>query len=361
VELFSVRLTPLVIVIGLMVMAVWVGNLVAGLIAHASLASTMAVLYRRVLGGDLRALERLPRVGQVPWRWRPTAPRMISLAVITLLAAGLVGVGLVQTLDFDDRVEITAHRGGGSEVPENTLAAIEQGIAAGADWIEVDVQESSDGVVMVVHDSDLKRLAGKPVKIWEATAEELRRINLAGDRDAPLAARRMPTLREVLELCRGKAGVNIELKYYGHERALEAGVAEVVEATGMTEQVVAMSLKMDAVRKLKRLRPGWRVGLLTAVTVSDLTRSEADFLAVKSSLASRSFVQQAHRSGKAVAAWTLNDPYSISLMASRGVDQLITDRPGLARQVIQEREEMMPLERLGLEIAHALGVKPAPR
>ena len=120
-----------------------------------------------------------------------------------------------------------------------------------------------------------------------------------------------------------------------------------------------MSLESKGIAKVKSLRPDWTVGLLTAVSAGDLTRAKADFLAVNSKLATRGFIQAAHRRDKTVSAWTVNDAYAMSAMISRGVDNLITDYPALARQVLAERKQMSPLERLMVEMAFYLGANPA--
>ncbi|MFG0335843.1 MAG: glycerophosphodiester phosphodiesterase, partial [Maioricimonas sp. JB049] len=165
-----------------------------------------------------------------------------------------------------------------------------------------------------------------------------------------------PTLMEVLETCRGRIGVNIELKYYGHDVDLERKVVELVEQTGMTDQVVIMSLEARALRRIRTLRPGWTVGLLTAVAAGDLTRADADFLAVSTRLATSAFIRAAHRRGKKVHVWTVNDAHSMSTLISRGVDNIITDEPALARRVLEERARLSPVERALLELTILFGI-----
>jgi glycerophosphoryl diester phosphodiesterase len=273
--------------------------------------------------------------------------------------AGVVGAAAIHSFDLEDKVQITAHRGGAGVAPENTLAAIRQAIEDRTDWIEIDVQESKDGVVMVAHDSDLAKVARNPVKIWEATAEELRAIDIGVYFGEEFKGERMPTLEEVLQMCKGRVRVNIELKYYGHTQELENRVTELVERFKMESEIVVMSLESKGIEKVKSLRPDWTVGLLTAVAAGDLTRAKADFLAVNSKLATRGFVQAAHRRNKTVSAWTVNDACAMSAMISRGVDNLITDYPALARQVLAERQQMSPMERLMVEVAFYLGGKPS--
>lgn len=197
-----------------------------------------------------------------------------------------------------------------------------------------------------------------PVKIWDATADELQSIDIGSYFGPQFKGERVPTLEEVLKVCKGKVGVNIELKYYGHTQDLETRVIELVERFQMESEIVVMSLESKGIQKVKSLRPAWTTGLLTEVVVGDLTHAKADFLAVKSSIASRGFVEAAHNCNKTVSTWTVNDGYAMSAMISRGVDNLITDYPSVARRVLAERQEMSPLERQMVELAFYLGVKP---
>jgi len=150
----------------------------------------------------------------------------------------------------------------------------------------------------------------------------------------------------VLELCRNRAHVVIELKYYGHNQMLEQRVADIVGETDMTDQIIAMSLNADVAHTMKSLRPDWTVGLLTATAMGDLTTVDADFLAVHSKMATSAFIRRAHAAGTDVYVWTVNDHLNMFRMMTAGVDGLITDEPALARRVIETRAEMSSAERL---------------
>ena len=280
-----------------------------------------------------------------------------ALLIGGVLVAGFLGHSVVNSFQVEDDVVITAHRGGAVKGPENTLAAIEQAVADGTDWVEIDVQESLDGVVMVAHDSDLKKVAGEPVKIWEATAQELRQIDIGSYFGPEFSDQRVPTLDEVLKVASGRVNVNIELKYYGHDQDLERKVVDLVEANDMQDHIVIMSLKQAGLDKIKKLRPDWTCGLLTAVSIGDLSLANADFLAVHESLATPRFVQQVHSRGKEVAAWTLNDAITISRMLSRGIDNVITDDVVLVKDVLAQRRRMSSMERNLMELAVYFGVE----
>lgn len=283
---------------------------------------------------------------------------LVGGGLAAAIVAAFIGSWSLKAAQFDDQVEIMAHRGASSVAPENTMAAYRQAIADGADWIEIDVQETADGEVVVMHDSDFMKLASNPLKIWDATREDLVDIDIGSWFDPKFSNERVPTLREVLQLCKDKIGVNIELKYYGHDQQLEQRVIDIVEQEGMVGQIMVMSLKPAGVNKTKALRPDWTCGLLLSVYVGNLEKINADFLAVNANFASRSFVNRAHQSGKKVFVWTVNDAALMSQVMNCKVDGILTDRPDLAKAVVAERAEMTNVERLLTEIAILVGQPP---
>jgi glycerophosphoryl diester phosphodiesterase len=288
---------------------------------------------------------------------RPVLRRTLLIGLL-IAAVPLLG-GLTDLLahETDDEIQIIAHRGAAGARPENTMAAFKLAIKEKATWVELDVQESADGEVIVMHDSDYMKSAGMNLKTWDATMEALADIDIGSWFDPEYAAERTPLLRDVLELAKDSGtGVLVELKYYGHDEMLEQRVADVVEETGMTDQIRAMSLKYEAVQKTKALRPDWAVGLLATATVGDLPALEADFLAVNMATASVGLVRDARAVGKEVYVWTVNDPLSMSHMASLGVSGLITDEPALAREVLEQRAALSAAERLVLALGSELGL-----
>ena len=218
--------------------------------------------------------------------------------------------------------------------------------------------ESADGKVVVIHARDLMRVGRNPLQVADGTAAEIQAVDIGTWFDARFAAERVPTLEEVLELCRDRANVLIELKSYGREVRLEERVVEIVERLGMQDQITAMSLKRSMVARLKELRPGWRVGLLTARALGDLTRMNADFLAVNHALVTPDFVRRAHAAGQDVYVWTVNDTLNMSRFMSHGVDGLITDYPVRARDALAQRSERGAAQRLLIAAAFWIGVEP---
>ena len=354
-------LAVLVLLLGLQVLA-WVAlNFFASALSLASLATVIAQLQERLLPEltDISWREGLGRESRTPLAPRWSTGKLIATGLVAALVAAAAGHWLVRDIAAEDAAIIIAHRGAAGAAPENTLSAVRRAIEDGTDWVEIDVQESRDGEVVVVHDSDFMKLAGNPLKIWEGDLAEIQQIDIGSWFAPEFSSERAPTLRQVLAETRGRATLLIELKYYGHDEALEQRVVDVVEEMGMADEVIAMSLHLPGVTKLKALRPQWTVGLLAATAVGDLSRLDVDFLAVNAGMATPAFIRRANSAGKPVYVWTVNDALSMTSWLSRGVDGLITDEPAMAREVMAQRAQLGPTERLLLSASLFFG-KPVP-
>lgn len=276
---------------------------------------------------------------------------VLALLVLGLLVSALVAWQLLGQVRYEDDTVVIAHRGASFAAPENTIAAIKGAIESGAHWVEIDVQETVDGEVVVIHDSDLKKVGGVSLTVARSTLEELQAVDIGSWFDPQFSAERIPTLDEVLALCRDRIKVNIELKYYGSQVMLEQRVVDSVERQGMADQVVVMSLSLEGIREMRRLRPNWKMGLLTSVAVGNLGALDLDFLAINARFASRQAIRRLHKQGRQVLVWTVNDPVGMSVMATRGVDGIITDEPAMAMSVMTQRQELEPAERLLMQLA----------
>jgi glycerophosphoryl diester phosphodiesterase len=195
------------------------------------------------------------------------------------------------------------------------------------------------------------------MKVWEHTAAELRTVDIGSHKGPEFKDERVATLAEALATCKGKSGVLVELKSYGHNDRLEEKVAAIVEAAGMEKDCMYMSLDHYQVAKMKRLRPSWRVGVLSAKALGDITSLGADFVAVEARMANARFVRRAHRAKQDVYVWTVNDPSWMLAAMSYGVDGLITDKPALAREVVARRAQMSDAQRFAVALLVRAGAR----
>lgn len=342
------NLTTLAAILGLLGLIWAVLNFLVAALNLAGFSLVIAELYEQFTATPIELPTPTAVAGKQRFSgWTPARIGLVSAVVI--LASGAVLMVMLKSVSLDDEVLVIAHRGAAGAAPENTLASINQAIADGADWIEIDVQESRDGEVVVVHDSDFMKLAGDPIKVWEGDLGRLQSIDIGSWFDPRFKDERVPTLAQVLEIIKdANSRLVIELKYYGHDQQLEQRVVDLVEAADMADSVAIMSLKLDGVNKLKALRPDWTGGLLAATSVGDITRLNADFLAVNQNMANPAFIRRAHKAGKQVFVWTVNDPLSLSHWMSMGVDGVITDEPAMARKILAQRADLSPAQRLML-------------
>jgi glycerophosphoryl diester phosphodiesterase len=270
----------------------------------------------------------------------------VVAAVAFLIVSVVASVVLVNSLQLDDEVIITAHRAGAVKAPENTLAAIEQAIVDGAHFAEIDVQETADGEIVVLHDTDLLRLAGVDRKVWEMTYDEISRLDVGSWFSAEFAGERVPTLREAMQAARGRLKLNIELKPHGRDKALVESVVQAIEEEGFESECIVTSLHYASVLRTKQLNPRLRVGYIVFETIGRIGKLDVDILSLNSRLATQAIVAAVKKQDKEIHVWTVNDKVAMSELIDLGVDGIITDRPDLLVRVLEERSEMSQAERL---------------
>jgi glycerophosphoryl diester phosphodiesterase len=338
----------LVPVIGLLFLGLTVCQFIVSIAATASFSSLVMILYgiSNPLLGELNLKQTGGINGRTNQNARASGTRMIVGAVVFFIVASITGFLLLSRADIEDRTEIVAHRGASGSAPENTMSAIEHAISGGAHWVEIDVQRSADDRVVVVHDRDLVRIGNVPLVVSQTPYAQLAQIDVGSWFDPRFSDQRIPTLEDVLERCKSKIKVNIELKYYAWDPHLAGRVIALVEKFRMQSEVVVMSLRPQALEQVKRERPDWQVGLLAAATLTDLAGVDVNFLAVHSKMVNPGFVRRIHRNGKTIQVWTVNDTVGMTKMFGMGVDALITDEPVRAVQLLAQRAGMNPMERM---------------
>lgn len=289
-----------------------------------------------------------------PWA-RPLALLAIAAVLIGPLA---VWSDLPRRLAARPPVRITAHRGHSGAAPENTLSAIRKAAESGAEYAEIDVQRTADGVAVLLHDRDLMRVAGDPRRVGRITLDELKALDVGRSFDARFAGERAPTLAEAIRLARGRLRLNVELKYDGPDPGLAPEVERVIREEGFAPDCLVTSFDADALRELKRLDPDLRTGLIVAFALGDVGRLDHEVLSVRADWLSDGLLRAAHREGKEVHVWTVNDERAMARLIERGVDNVITDHPDVMARVRAEWSQLTAPERLVLASRLLLGVGP---
>ncbi|UCD23961.1 MAG: glycerophosphoryl diester phosphodiesterase membrane domain-containing protein, partial [Gemmatimonadota bacterium] len=215
--------------VGMVVFLSGVANFVLSFLGAALLGLLVVRLYVS-LGGSGEVTTPSP---SAPESSRPRKIGSLRRTIIwgssgAIVATVVTAIATVRSIPTEDTTQVTAHRGSSIAAPENTLAAVQRSITDGADWVEIDAQEIADGTVIVFHDGDLRRVAGVSLRTREASYEELSQIDIGSWHSPQYADQRIPTLEQVLELCKDRIRVNIELKYYGTGGNLEQRVIDIV-------------------------------------------------------------------------------------------------------------------------------------
>ncbi|MDO5135582.1 MAG: glycerophosphodiester phosphodiesterase [Eubacteriales bacterium] len=236
-----------------------------------------------------------------------------------------------------NNTKIWAHRGASGYMPENTMEAFELAIRQNADGIELDVQMSKDGELMILHDETVDRVTDQKGFLKDFTKEQLKSMRVAPDRDGAGICR-IPTLFEVLDLMRGTdMTVNIELKnsIFLYQN-LEERVFALVKELGMEERVIYSTFNHYSVRKMREMEPEARIGLLLCDGIVDAPayarRLGAD--AIHPSvyhLWYPGFVEQVRQEGLELHVWTANTSQEFALLKGAGTDAVITNYPDQAR------------------------------
>lgn len=237
---------------------------------------------------------------------------------------------------------VTFHRGDCTVAPENTLPAFRSAILKGGDRIELDVQMTSDGVVVVTHDSNLKRCTGKNAKVYDLTYAEVAQLDAGRWFSSRFADTRIPTLEQVLQLCRGRIGLNVEIKPSAATPALEAETVRLLREYGFdSSNCVITSQSYETLHKVKALAPEYPTGYILALGVGNYyDLPDADFFSVETTFITSGMVNAVHLRGKTVSAWTIDREKVATHMLELGVDDLITDKPDMVQDLLARNQQV---------------------
>lgn len=231
---------------------------------------------------------------------------------------------------------VMAHRGLSADAPENTLYAFSDAISVGADFIELDVQQTRDGVLVVMHDSNLKRTTGVNKDIWDVDYADIQNLDAGSWFDPAYANARIPTLEETLQFVDKRAKLNIEIKPTKHGTdTLEQDVAELITQYQYTDACYVTSFSYGSLKKVKEVNPEIRTGYLMSVAYGQFySLKYADAFSLNKVFVTSQVVNAAHQQGKQIFAWTVNSMSEVRSLCNLHVDSIITDDPVMVQNVI---------------------------
>ncbi|WP_079505567.1 glycerophosphodiester phosphodiesterase [Mesobacillus jeotgali] len=233
--------------------------------------------------------------------------------------------------------DTVAHRGAAGYAPENTIAAFDKGLDMKADYIEIDVQRSKDGELVVIHDTTVDRTTDGTGKVGDLTLQELRSLDAGSFKGEQFAGEKIPTFEEVLDRYHGKIGILIELKapelYPGIEEAVADALKERNLDKPQNDKIIIQSFNFESMQKMDSLLPKVPIGVLTSskLHTTDAALLEfakyADLFNPSYGLVSKELVEKVHNLGMEIQSWTVRSPEAAQFLIDMKVDGIITDYP----------------------------------
>ena len=214
-------------------------------------------------------------------------------------------------------VTIIGHRGAKGH-PENTVPSFESALGQGADGVELDVRQSGDGQLVVIHSSVVGGLLVKSTPFDQ--------FKDLGD------GREVPLFEDLLKQFSGRTFLDIELK----EAGFEEQAIELINRHASVKDVMISGLKTDILNTVHEIQPDIRLGFIYNRTQEEESRhnSPIDYVIPQFRLASRELIEEVHEEDLKVIAWTVNDKSEMRRLVALGVDGIITDEPGLLAEVL---------------------------
>lgn len=239
---------------------------------------------------------------------------------------------------------VVGHRGNSSVAPENTMPAFVSTTRAGADYFEIDIHLSKDGVPVVIHDGTVDRTTDGTGAVADMTLDEIRALDAGSWFSTAFTGTKVPTFDEVLTYVAG-GGADVVIEYKGDWSIEDTQLTvDMIEAAGVENKVFAQSFSTMSVANFATVAPdlpvGWLTGGIDTAIISTAEQIGAD--AVNPSAATAESVALAHDAGLGVFVWTQDNPDAWAALTAMGVDGIITNRPDALRGWIQRYNQAPP-------------------
>ena len=269
---------------------------------------------------------------------------LFLLFIVVYLASALSSVLFFGKDQASRKVTITGHRGAAGLAPENTLASIRKAISFNVDRIEIDVQQTADGVVVVRHDETLDRTTDGKGLIKDKTFSEVKELDAGSSFSSAFKGEKIPSLEEALQTVNGQCDLVIEIKkgddYYPN---IVENTIELIKKYNARDWCIIHSFNIDVLVRANQLMPDLRLHRLWVYKFRGLPliydgsfewmdiekHPYLEEYSIMYSFANQGIINQLHEHGKKVNVWTVDDKKHINRLINLGVDGIITDRPDL--------------------------------
>ena len=285
-----------------------------------------------------------------------TVAFVVSLAVVSLAIIGVMTYRYAYLLESVDRPLVCAHRGDNVNAPENTMPAFELAASENLKWIELDVHQTSDGVIVCNHDSTIKRVTGRNLAIHDATYEDLSKIELGPWMPGEYEHVHICTLREALELAKeNDMNVQVELKGHPADKNFEENVIKVINETGMHDNVMIIAQDASRLMRVMEIDPTITKGYCMVIAVGDLNDIEyTDNITIEETYVTPELVRAMHEKGIKVFCWTVDLDDTVQYLVSCDVDVIGTDNPMLINNALDKADYSGGLSRAAHILMHMI-------
>ena len=285
-----------------------------------------------------------------------TVAFVVSLAVVSLAIIGVMTYRYSYLFESVDRPLVCAHRGDNVNAPENTMPAFELAASENLKWIELDVHQTSDGVIVCNHDSTIKRVTGRNLAIHDVTYEDLSKIELGPWMPGEYEHVHICTLREALELAKGNdMNVQIELKGHPADKNFEENVIKVINETGMHDNVMIIAQDASRLMRVMEIDPTITKGYCMVIAVGDLNDIEyTDNITIEETYVTPELVRAMHEKGIKVFCWTVDLDDTVQYLVSCDVDVIGTDNPMLINNALDKADYSGGLSRAAHILMHMI-------
>lgn len=277
-------------------------------------------------------------------RFRPgkkTFAYKIKIFLFCILTFVTVVHCTVTSMLNSSNIKVTAHRGSCIFSPENTVASVIEAITLGVDYVEIDVQLTKDGQIILLHDSSFERTAGVKAHPWELTYDEILNLNVEEHISSTFPIHTIPLLEEIIRLCPNSVILNIELKNYGHSQDLPQKIVEIIEENNFIDNCIISSSSITLLKEVNRLNHQIKTGIITSSPIKYL-HSENNFLdiyIINYIALTPELSLYIHSLGKEIYCWTPNSKIAIEYAIHSGADNIITDKIALANLLILQYQK----------------------
>lgn len=229
------------------------------------------------------------------------------------------------------KIYITAHRGYSKMASENTGKAVLKAIEENVDYIEIDVNATKDGVFVLSHDNNLKRLTGTDMNIWDSNFKDIQKLKIF-NKD------KISKFEDVLKIADKNTKFNFEIKFKGTKHVPK--MLKIIKKYGYDKNSYVSSFNVDQIKKVDEIDKNIKIGYIIFASIGDLKNLDVDMYSVKVDFLTDNLVEKIKKQNKELHVWTVNKDVEVEKVINYEVDNIITDEVLKVKDKLKERGDI---------------------